>query len=518
MSLFATIALVSDDARAQNRPDQEYRGGDIQSADGLRVRGEIESQYYEYNNLDFRPLDVSSDQAILDSDDRGRLAFTGASFGLSYRIDPQLSFAFEAGHRGLWGNDQIGSVNEFGGFLYVPALYAEYQTVPDAGVRFRVGRQFFTIGGLGGAPDYVLADVLDMVRVDVPLGSVGSLTLVPLNVYATSDDLGEVNFVSLLGQQEEETFGFDGDTMTRRFGGVLRFDQLPVPIEATAYAFYSDVGAQGTGSDLSYDGLLGNFADNDWIANFGVRAAGHIGAFHPFGELAVSTGVDRKELVARDVDCEGIAYHLGVTADTRGRRKDQAGGLWGSASYFDAYGPAYETDGLLYSHGYVGMKGQQVGGTLLNRFMGWHPTAYLGRFGVSDNPQDIERIAGARVIHADGGFELPSGLKVWAGGWFLQDTGVSFLDFDKLDDITPPFGYTRSEFEAEERLGATLATEVNAEVGYRFGSHADVFVNGAFVSPGAFYRTEIDRVAGSALGAESPAPAWALYGGARMEF
>ncbi|MEQ1566764.1 MAG: hypothetical protein ABMA64_14070, partial [Myxococcota bacterium] len=331
-ALFSTALLgalaAPNVAAAQTRPDQEYRDTEVTNEEGrLEWQAEIESHYYEFDNLDFRTLDESSDQAILDSDDRGHFGFTGASFELGYEIEPQVRFVFEAGHRGLWGNDQIGSINEFGGFLYVPALYAEMSTAVDDGVRFRVGRQFLSIGGMGGAPDYVLADVLDMVRVDVPIG-VGTVTVVPLNVYASSDDLSESNFVSLLGQQQQETFGFDGRAITQRFGGIVSLDELPGPVDATAYGFYSRVGAQGTGSDISYDGLLGNIPDNDWIANLGVRATAQFGMIRPYAHFDASRGVDRKEYVAQDVDTNGCAYGGGVVVDGRDRVDGGSVGFW----------------------------------------------------------------------------------------------------------------------------------------------------------------------------------------------
>ena len=44
----------------------------------------------------------------------------------------------------------------------------------------------------------------------------------------------------------------------------------------------NDLGALGSGSDISYDGLLGNFSDNDWVANVGVRGEATFGPVTPF--------------------------------------------------------------------------------------------------------------------------------------------------------------------------------------------------------------------------------------------
>jgi hypothetical protein len=513
LSLFITSAAL-----AQTRPDQEYQGGDVAGDGKLVVTGDVQSDYYEFANTDFRKLDESSDQAILDSDDRGTFAFTGANLGLAYRIDDRLRVVFEAGHRGLWGDDQIGSVNEFGGFLYIPSMFAEYSTAPEGGVKFTVGRQFFSIGGMGGARDYVLADVLDMVRVDIPLGTVGELTLVPLNIYTNSDDLAETNFVSLLGQQNAETFEFRGDTITRRFGGRLQLDEMPGPLDLTAYGFQTFVGARGTGSDLSFDGALGNFSDKDWVLNLGLRAAADFDLVVPYAHFDVSRGIDRKELEAQDVDTNGISYGGGVRLEGRSLLEDGPVGFWGELSYFDALGPAYSANGLQYSHGYVGMKGQQVGGALANRFMGWHPSAYVGRFGVTDRPHDIERIAGTRALHASGGLELGAGFTAWAGWWLMQDHGLTQLEFSDLDNLNPPYGYSRAEFAAERRLGTTLGQELDVELGWKFGEHVEVYSTAATFMPGPYYRIEVDRVAGTALGSSAPVPAWMWSAGTQVRF
>lgn len=516
--LVAVLTWSSPAALAQTRPDQEYRDGEVAGQDKLTVNGLFETEYYEFGDLDFRKLDESSDQAILDSDDRGAFAFTGASLSLRYAVDDQIDFFVSAGHRGLWGDDQIGSVNQYGGFLYIPSLYTDLRTGkdPEKAVSFKIGRQFFQIGGLGGAKDYVLADVLDMARVDVPTGTAGTLTLVPMNVFSVASDYANVNFVGLLGQQNAETFEFRGATLTRRMGGMYALDGIPGPVDATAYLFWSDVGARGTGSDLSYDGQLGNVVDNDFVWNYGLRATATFGPVRPFAHFDGSTGVDRKEKVAPDVDTTGFAYGGGVRVDTRD--DGDFAGFTGEASFFDAWGGSYQKDGMQESHGYVGMKGQQVGGTLFNRFLGMHPTAYLGRNGVSDSPQDQSRTAGTMTIHAEGGYALSQGFGFWAGYWYLQDRGITQLNLADLPDITPPFGYSRSEFAAEQRLGKALGHEIDGELRGYFGSHVQIYVNGAYVIPGAFYAIPIDRVAGTALGSPDPASPWAVYGGTRVQF
>jgi hypothetical protein len=228
----------------------------------------------------------------------------------------------------------------------------------------------------------------------------------------------------------------------------------------------------------------------------------------------LSSGIDRKELVAQDVNANGIAYGGGLNLHTG----DDGRGFRGALTYFDALGPAYSKDNaLLSSHGYVGMKAQQVGGTLANRFMGWHPTAYVSMFGISDTPHEQSRKSGTRVIHANTGYDFGK-LRARASWWTMYDTGVTFFNLNQLDDLTPPFGYAREELRAEERLGQLLGHEVNLDIDVQATEHITVFANGATMLAGPYYAIEVARVAGSALGSKNPANPWAAYLGTKVDF
>ena len=507
---------------AQDALDLEYRNVEL-TAEGdepLAVSGGFESAWYEYSNLDFRSLDESSDQTILDSDDRGEFAFTGLSLNLAHQVEEHLSIVVGTSYRGLWGNDQFGNTNPFGGLFYFNAAYLEGHLGQEGGgPRIRLGRQYFEIGGLGAGNDYVVADVLDMLRVDMKLGEFGNLILVPVNVFSASTDHDGANFASYIGQSAPSTFNFRGDTVTRRHGLVLEMNPVAA-LETRVYGFYSDIGAAavdpasngyGSGADISYGGLLGNFSDNDWVANFGVRATGTFGAFTPWAHLDGSRGIDRKELVAQDVDCNGLAMGGGVHATA-------SDALAFTASYFDAFGAGYADNGLMFSHGYVGLKGRQAGGLLFNRFLGMHPTAYVSRVGVTDNPQDQSRKAGTREIHAAIDAQLNTAVSMNLSWWMLQDTGLSEVNFKKVDTLQPPFGYARAEFEAQRRLGQLLGQEINAELAYQAGEHTRLFMTGGAILGSEFYATEIERVAGSALGSRNPATPWAAALGTQVEF
>ena len=509
-ALCAVALFTASTALAQDIEylDPEFEG---EEDNKLTVNGMIETQWHEYNNLDFRERDETTDQTILDSDDRNSFAFSGASLALAYEPDDRTTIGAAFAHRGLWGNDQIGNTTPFGSWMWFSALFLEYRFgTGDNAVTAKVGRQFFDLGGSPGN-DYVLADVLDMVRVDIPLAGVGRLVLVPINVAGLSSSTGDANFVSFIGQNTTQTFGFRGDHMTRRTGGMIVLDELVEGLDARAYAFYTDVGALGTGSDISYNGALGNFSDNDWVLNAGVRASYAAGGITPYAHFDYSTGVDRKELIARDVSAIGFAAGGGVDIELG----DEESGFRGQLEYFEATGSNSSSDGLMFNHGYVGMKARQVGGILGNRFLGWHPTAYVGMFGVSDNPQDTSRKAGTRVIEAHAGYDFGR-TEFDVGYWFLQDTGNTSVDFDDLANLDPPFGYAREEFAAQERLGRVLGHEINGTVDYDLSDLISMRLNGGVLLPGSFYELPVARVAGTALGGDQFA--WAANAGVRVSF
>ena len=509
--------------------DLEYRDANLPDDGGkLEVSGFFEAQWHEWDNLDFRALDESSDQAILDSDDRTHSAFTGVALNLGYQADERVRFVLGASHRGLWGTDQFGGTNMFGGWAYFNAAYVDLKAGNlDNPITFRVGRQFYKMGGLGNAPDFMLADVLDMVRVDIPLGEVGDLTLIPMNVMHNAQSSSDgANFNRFTGQSGTTTFGFRGDRMTRRMGAVLDLKELG-PVHAIAYGFYSDLGALGTGSDITYDGLLGNFSDNDWVANVGARAEIDLadGLVTPFASFDYSVGIDRKELVASDVDTNGFAIMAGATLDQTD--EDTGDGLSATAYLYYALGATYADDGLQTSHGYVGMKGQQVGGLIANRYMGWHPAAYVELFGVDDSPNDFDRKSGTQVISAEVEYERGA-FYGSLGWWMMTDTGYTELfanGNDRINQITPPFGYSREAFAAQIRHGRLLGNEFDLGIGAHATDKVDVYALGAVMfskgsanNPG-FYTIPAARVAGGQLGAtrDTLQTPWGLSGGIRVK-
>jgi hypothetical protein len=504
-TLIAAATLISSTAFAQ---DLETRATTLKgdSDEKVTTHYRFDTEWHEYSNLDFRALDESSDQAIMDTDDDFSFAFSGISAEVGYRFEEDSRFVLGVSHRGLWGNDQIGSTTPNGGFLYVTAMFLEHDL--SDGFTLQVGRQHMQIGGLAGARDYTLSDILDMAKIDRKIGSVGVLSLLmDTPSLTTADDTA--SFLEYAGQSSESAYPMRGDRMTTRFGGILALDGWSDRIDARVYGFYTDIGAEGTGSDISYNGTLGNFSDNDWVANYGARGSFTLNNIDLYGAFDGSYGIDRKELVANDVDTNGYAI-------TAGAKYGAEAGLQFATSFYRALGGAYSEDGLAFSHGYVGMKGAHIGGTITNRFMGWHPSAYVGSYGINDTPHNTDRKSGTQVLSASASYIFSDKSVVELSWWGMSDTGTTWVDLNNLDLIEPPFGYSREQFAAQARLGSGLGQEIDFNVSTPISDKIDLYGSAAVLLPGSFYEIEVERVAGDALGGTEMA--FGSFAGMRAEF
>ena len=103
--------------------------------------------------------------------------------------------------------------------------------------------------------------------------------------------------------------------------------------------------------------------------------------------------------------------------------------------------------------------------------------------------------------------------------WTSNSSGATtFLSLAELDDITPPEGYSREEFAAQERVGGMLGHEVNLDVKYNLSKKTRLFANGALFLPGGYYDIPVARVAGDQLGFDGEAVTWAASMGTEVSF
>ena len=480
----------------------------------------LRSEVHAFENLDLQNLDESTDQAIINTDDRATFAYSSIFARANYRPTSDLELNIAFGHNGLWSEDQLGRDARALGVLLFNELAFTYTPFDTEGLKFStsIGRQPFRIGGV--PRDYILDDVLDCAVLQLDLAAAGRIRVLAADFY-TSNDLPSAAFVRYVGGQTA-VLGLRGDTYTFRSGAVYENENAALDgLVAKAYGFYADLGGgpiDETGADLSYGGSLGNFSDNDWAAVLGARVAydlklGESGNVNLYGEFSHSEGIDRKETVAKDVAISGNAFGGGLVF-AWDIPKTATFELAADFYHFD--GAQYGDDGLETERGFVSFKGRQVGGLNLDRYAGWHPSAYVGSGGVEHQPNAIERIAGTEVLHAGAKLTLMERATLSVDFWSLTDTRTTDVDLGALAQIEPPFGYSREEFAAQERSGTALGAEIDVALSYRFNQLLTGYATWGTFLPGDTYNIRVDRVVGTALGGQDAF--WATTAGAEVDF
>jgi hypothetical protein len=526
-------AVMGQDSPAGD-PESGSGSADPDAPEDLELEFKMRSEFHAFDNLDLRALDESSDQAIIDSDDNHNFAYSSLSAFIGYQVNSSTRVNIGLSHNGMWGEDQIGREAELVGALGFSHLSIIYDAVDtdNFSLNFSLGRQPFEIGGV--PRDYILSDLVDALVVTADMGIGGALRILAVDFF-TNHDLPDAAFARYIGGSESFR-GLRGDTYTLRTGAIYENDDIVDGLDLRLFAFHADIGGgriDETGADVSFGGTLGNFSDNDFVNLFGGRVSyrydidesgSHV---RVFGEFANSQGIDRKEVVARDVEITGNAMGGGLEFEYN---VSDSVGFYAAGDFYKFDGPNFAGDGLEFDHGFVGFKGKRVGGLNLGRYAGWYPSAHTSNDGFEYNPHDVERASGTQFIHGalSGSF---SGLTLRADLWMLKDSGSSFLNNDAsgaertpeqvaaaIDDIDPPFGYSRDEFFAQARLGKDLGMELNVSMAYDVNDALEVFaVYGVFL-PGEFYEIEINKVAGTALGSADPQDFFAFTAGASVVF
>lgn len=507
-------------------PLEEYKVQEEEVVAGRALQWgvRLDAQGYSSDNSSFRKLDESrGDQEQRETDDRHTFGVTRLGASLSYEVVDDVTFRFAGSHSGMWGSSQLGSGDVANGFFMVRDLSVNWGAVDqdNFGLDVHIGRVPFSIGG--ASRDYFFSDSIDGVTLNARLpGKVGNLRVLGIDFAAAVARPDSVNFGNWPSNETKLVQNMRGDTNTLRFGGVYENTSLLDGLELRAFGFYSKVGAGGTGSDRTHNGTLANFSDNDFVWMAGTR----VGYFHEvgshtigaYGEFARSGGIDRKDnnIGYHDVVVEGNAFGGALVADF----------LFGAievdalVQYFHSDGPKYGKDGQQFSHGFVGFKGAYAGGLNMASYAGWRPSAYLGRGGVHQSAHDQKRESGTDMIHGSIGVGLVDSLKLDLGVWYFIDTGSTNLDFNQIATVADrlPAGSSQDDLEAQERLGKTLGTELNARLSYQLNSALGFFASGGVFLPGDFYGIEITRKVGTSRGSDDLQNFWAVSIGTTLEF
>jgi hypothetical protein len=537
MFLFAAPLAAQeepDETSAVDLPEKEEEEDDDDLAvPGLSIDGSLAGEVHTFNNLDFRELDESSDQAILESDDRDTFGFSSISVDVEYEPIDSVELNVAANHSGLWGSDQLGGLampdrdNASANFLWIYELNVGWEPIDNENLELElvVGRHVFSVGG--AREDYFFDDIHDGATLELDGRELGSLRLTAgfMGSNAEPRNVSFARYAASGGTIQ----GFRGDNNTYRLGGVYETAELFGGLEARAFGFYADIGAStgdnGTGADRSYAGALGNFSDEDYTWMAGLRASyTHEAENFEVGghaEFARSNGTDRKDTTVGlyDVDNEGFAFGLGAY----GEFDLGAINLNANLKAFRADGAQYaRANGVQYNHGFTSMKGDEIGGLAMDRYAGWHPSSYVSDNGIDDRPHTVDRASGTQFLKGGigiGNDNFGADFEVW----HYMDTSSSAFDQSRADEVAGnlPFGYTQADLEAQDRLGRSLGTELDLSLNYRPNDFLVFYARGGYFIPSNFYEIEVERtVAGefTQLGSENPANFWAAAFGTSVRF
>ncbi|MFB6372749.1 MAG: hypothetical protein ABEN55_06475, partial [Bradymonadaceae bacterium] len=193
----AASVAPSDDEDKDDKPKDEKEKKQAKKKEKkdkrLETRFLLSSEAHSMNNLDLRALDESSDQAILESDDRSTFAYTSLAGEISYDVLDTTEFEFAAAHTGLWGNDQIGGFAapkadgpSSANFLWIYRLAATWEPIDKESLDFEmtVGRQNWELGG--AEEDFFMDDTLDGVTLELDLGTAGAFRALALDFYGAN--------------------------------------------------------------------------------------------------------------------------------------------------------------------------------------------------------------------------------------------------------------------------------------------------------------------------------------------
>ncbi len=484
----------------------------------------LDAEAHSSDNASFRALDESrGDQERRETDDRHTFGLTRLGSKLSYKLADEVTFRFAGSHSGLWGSNQLGGGDLVGGFFLVSDLSVNWRAIDNNAFKFdvRVGRLPFSIGG--AERDYFFSDAIDGLVFEATLpGPAGKVRILGLDIASAAGRPDSINIGNWPTVERKLVQNMRGDTNTMRFGAVYENTSLLDGLELRGFGFYSSVGAGGTGSDRTHNGTLANFSDNDfnWIGGtrlgyFFKFGASKVGGY---GEYARAGGIDRKDtnIGYHDVVVEGNAFGAALV----GNFLFDSLLLDSTLQFFQADGPRYGADGLMFSHGFVGFKGSYAGGLNMGRYAGWRPAAYLGRGGVHQAAHDRRRESGTQMVHFGLGFGLVDTLKLDLGAWHYVDTGNTNLDLERASTLGDalPAGSSQDDLEAQARLGKTLGTELNARLSYSVNQSLSFFTSGGIFVPGEFYSVEVTRKVGSSRGGDDLQDFWAISAGTSLTF
>jgi len=492
------------------------------------------TEFIATDNRDMRELDESSDQDVIDTDDRQNFGIAQLDGEVNYDVTDRIEFDAMLRFESNFPTDQLARTSSSHDLqMWRMSAGVDLVDADPFGATIVVGRQPFAIGGV--PDDYMLAGTIDGVTATLDARAAGRLRVLAIDWFSGNDIAQDGYYVYEPGF--DNPTDMRGETNTFRTGLVYEFDRdaTDIGLTAKAYWFYATVGGAGvlgSGADITYGGRNGNFRDRDFQNLYGARVNYRVDlgddedgdierGLEIYGDFAMSDGIDRQEPVdPYDVETDGMAFGGGLLFDYDINDDIE---LEIGASFYTFDGAEYDSNGLQFEKGFVGMHGARIGGPATGRVGGWRPSASLAGDGVRYRPHSQRRVAGTQFLHANLELELYD-FEIGAEFWSFTDTSSTFVeDFENLSGVeTPPFGTTFESIYAQERFGEALGTEIGVHGAYTFDDALTFSLEYGVFNPGAFYDIPVERIVNTAESTDvvqfADSSFWTLIAGAELEF
>ena len=467
----------------------------------------LTTSFNRFGNGDLRKTDNTSRATVENTDDEIFIANTEIGASVDVQILDYIKLNCEIYRPSFWGNDslQTGTTTLN---LFIRLLSFELdinQTLlksPLFDLNLKIGRQEYGVFN----PDfeqktYIYGDVIDGITAKFFLKGIGVGVDAMVDFFSLNSPTTTI--YSLLSPRQNYTVAyFNGDVNIFKLGVMPYYrmelqNSLIQMVEARPFFLFARLGAVGNGSynqggaEQSALGFQGNFADNDWVMNFGLTAYAEASFFNVSGEFAYAIGIDRKSSSKPDVNISGLLAHLQAEVDFGWLSMVSPLKLdWLKLGFnlMFASGAATDTNGNYINYGYVSFKGNKIGGMLFTTYYGSYPSAIVNYDGIIYEPIEASRRAGTAAISFDLGVEDfdfttmakgTQGLTAGLEGWFYWDTSSTSYNSN----------VTQSTYVYDQRrFGKFMGVEMDGKIEYSFSDGVfDVGIEAGFFVPYQYF-------------------------------
>ena len=419
------------------------------------VELEFSAEYFVFDNADmakYNQGDYEKNQPLKNENTDDKTSFMLSTLMINYsKRYLNTDFAIKTKTEGYWGNDNLGE-NSRNNFLYFENLYASVYFTDF--IYARIGRQNYSIGH--AAKDYIFSDIIDGLKV-----SSGFLVKdIPMEIDFITDVTGvaskpeTTNKFSHIDKDDDNIEDFNGDTLSVRTGLSVSY------YCADLFAYYLRYAAsrQG-GADISENGAnTANKADGDYLTLYGLRL------YHDnylFGKNDLTAAFCSGYDFQYNEDLKYSGYSIVFNNEYDFSR------VFAFNSFYLKNIKTLLSVGY-FSSDFCSMKGDAIGGYLLDKYYGYHPSAVAGPYA---------------FIDYDKKYAAETYVDKTASKIFYQFSVITSFDFGLSFDLS----YLRMTANSKEAKGKVMGDNLSAAFLYDM-NNVKFKLGGEIFMPGNYYK------------------------------